>query len=711
MKKISTLVTLLLVVLTGSAQPVSRQEAMDRAIQFLQSTPAQGSTRRAMTATPQLNEVTTDMDHLYMFNVDGGGYVITSGDDRAVAVLGYSTTGTLDWQHMPENMRYWLQSYNEAIAKIAQSDLPAAAPRQRAARAAIKPMVTCHWSQEPVYNEECPMYTGTAAAAKGKQCVTGCTATAIAQVMYYHKWPKTATTAVAGYDYEVDNVQKGLVEKFTLPELPATTFDWDNMRDQYLKANSEEGGYDVLPDVTPAQRKAVATLMRYVGQMTHMSYSPATSLAYHDHAVDLMPKYFNYDKGIRGIYRYDYTIDEWENIIYNELAANRPVVYAGMTNGGGHNFVCDGYDGEGLFHINWGWAGDSDNYFSLSVLNANSYSKNVEAGSDFNQTQTALIGIQKEAGGSAGAELPELKMPVSPVVSLVKGQWEIALNLIYFSEAYPTATFEIAVFEKLEGGQWKLFTDGDPINLQTGLNSTYAFTFNQTTNEADCQKNLYVRFRYKGNDNKYGDWQQLAKNLCVEYKVSNGKLTLTALPALNKTNFDVKSYQVTRGTGELKEACELTVSIENKGAEFNGAFTLTPYFINQDDAGKAYEAIDSDDYDDSYPKYASLTTGAFLKANSTTPVKFSFTPDKEGSYLFLLFSAAQPDNDLYYFALDFPAEVTAIENLTPSQRHTLEESTPSHSAVTWYDLQGRKLSGRPAQKGIYIHHRQKRVIK
>ena len=700
MKKISTLVLLLLVVLTGSAQPVSRQEAMDRAVQFLQSAPAQGSTRRAMTTTPQLNEVATGLNHLYVFNVDGGGYVITSGDERAVSVLGYSTTGTLDWQHMPENMRYWLQGYNEAIAKIAQSNLPAAAPRQRAARPAIQPMVTCPWSQDPVFNDDCPMYTGQAAAGKDKRCVTGCTATAIAQVMYYHKWPTAATTAIPAYEYEVSNVQEGLKEKFTLPELPATTFDWANMRDKYLDASGA-----VLSDVTAAQRKAVATLMRYVGQMLNMSYSPEISLSFHDPAVELMPKYFNYDKGIRSIFRYDYTIDEWENTIYNELAAKRPVVYGGMSGaGGGHTFVCDGYDGQGLFHINWGWAGDGDNYFSLSVLDAKSYSQNVSAGNDFNLSQTALIGIQKENGGT-GLSLPELKMPMFPyTITEDKEKYYINLDLIYFSAANPTATFEVDLFEK-KGEQWEQFTlGGEPVNLKTGVDGTYTFTYYKSTNDPDCQKNLYVRYRYKGTDNKYGDWTLLTKSQYIEYKVSNKKLTLTGYPVLNQTNFKMADAKVTRGTGELKTTCEITLSVENKGVEFNGAFTLIPYFIGNDKAEDAYKLIDDDNPKATYVKYNTLSVGAFLRANSTTSVKFIFTPNDEGTYLFLLYDKAQPENDLGYFYMDFPAEVTGIESLTP-------DSSPKGEGSRYYDLQGRKWSNGQLSKGVYITNGKKHVVR
>ena len=242
MKKISTLVMLLLVVLTGSAQPISRQEAMKRAIQFLQSSPAQGSTRRAMTATPQLNEVVTDMSHLYVFNIDGGGYVIASGDERAVSVLGYSTNGTINWQRMPENMRSWLHSYDEAIAKLPQGTTTTttqpSAISQRASRAVIKPLLTTAWYQSPLYNDDCPVYNGQVAKYKGLLSMTGCTATAMAQVMNYHKWPQAATNDIPAYDYQVDNLQSKLTETFHLDALPAVTFDWNNMRDRYLKLNA-----------------------------------------------------------------------------------------------------------------------------------------------------------------------------------------------------------------------------------------------------------------------------------------------------------------------------------------------------------------------------------------------------------------------------------------------------------------------------------------
>ena len=109
--------------------------------------------------------------------------------------------------------------------------------------------------------------------------------------------------------------------------------------------------------------------------------------------------------------RIGYSINEWENMIYNELANNRPVVYGGQSDDGGHAFVCDGYDGNGMFHINWGWGGYGDDYFSLSVLNP--YAVNVsgvmQPGVGFCMIQDAVIGIQQPTEGTIDvSSLPEL---------------------------------------------------------------------------------------------------------------------------------------------------------------------------------------------------------------------------------------------------------------------------------------------------------------
>lgn len=704
MKKIFSLVMLLLVILTGNAQPISQQEAMNRAIRFLQSSPAKGSTRRAMTTTPQLAEVTTDMGHLYVFNIDGGGYVIASGDERAVPVLGYSTNGAINWQRIPENMRGWLQSYDEAIASLPQGNIQAAAPRHRASRAVINPLLTTRWNQTPLYNEDCPVYNGKAASAKGKQCLTGCTATAMAQVMYYHKWPQTPSGAIPAYDYEVDNVQTQpqLKETFHLDALPAVTFDWNNMRDKYLgNWNKLIDNYEILPDVTTAQRKAVTTLMRYCGQSIFMKYSPEVSLQY----VQLVPlaltTYFGYDKETRCAHRENYTIDQWEELIYNELAANRPVIYTATSDGGGHTFVCDGYDGQGLYHINWGWEGECDDYYSLSVLNSNSYESFVEGGSGYSMFHVAVVGAQKSKDGSAPASTePELEANSILCVEMMKGYHKISIDFVYFSLNRPFATFEIELFEKLQDGQWRQFTENsEPLELKMNTTAEYIFEFPQVSNETDAVHNLYVRARNKGTS----EWRQMTPTY-IKYEVRNGKVTIIPQPELNESNFDVKDWQVTRGTGDIKSANEITVTVQNKGDEFNGIFSFTPYYVGNEDFNTAYNTITSPNYDGYYPRYHVLSAGAYLRANSLEPVKFTFTPDKVGNYLFELRNVADPDMVLYYFMLAFPAQVTGIE--------TIKSQEPGDGSLgetgKYYNLAGQQISN--PQRGLYIVNG-KKVVK
>ena len=129
---------------------------------------------------------------------------------------------------------------------------------------------------------------------------------------------------------------------------------------------------------------------------------------------------------------------------------------------------------------------------------------------------------------------------------------------------------------------------------------------------------------------------------------------------------------------------------------------LFPYYIGNDKPEDAYKLIDADNPKTTYVKYDDLSVGAFLRANSTTPVKFIFTPKDEGTYLFLLYDKAQPENDLGYFYMDFPAEVTGIESLTPD---------PSQEKGVWYDLQGRKMVNGKLPKGAYIMNGKKHVVK
>ena len=348
------------------AGKVTEQEALQKAQQFMQGKTFQKkSLRRA--------QQNVSMDGaFYIFNAEGnGGFVIVSADDRTEAILAYADQGYFDTSAMPENVRKWLEGYAEQIKALGNSEVKSV-PR-RTEKAAVEPLITCHWNQGSPYNLRCPDdEEGTS--------VTGCVATAMAQVMYYHQWPQEATAVIPAYK----TWEKGL----DMPELPAIVFKWDKMKDEYKY------------DETGEAAEAVAELMLYCGQAVEMDYTSSGSAA--NVSAATMIYYFGYSKTAKDVSRRNYTTLDWENMIYNEVYNCRPVLYGGSSTSGGHEFVIDGYDGNGFFHVNWGWGSYCDGYFLLSVLNPNGRGIGGGSSSDgYSIGQDAVIGLQPDHGEEA----------------------------------------------------------------------------------------------------------------------------------------------------------------------------------------------------------------------------------------------------------------------------------------------------------------------
>ncbi len=315
---------------------------------------------------------------LYVFNNGGSddGYMVLSADDDITPVLGYSDSGSFNPMQIPDNMRWWLDSYAAQIAYATEhpadasyapvaKTLTAAAPRE-----AIKPLCTTKWNQDAPYNNLCPLVSG-------QRTYTGCVATSMAQAMKYHNYPEsgsgTATVMVGTNSYTMNFAN--------------TVFEWDKMLDIYA---SEK--------YTTAQGTAVATLMKAAGYSVNMGYGTEASGAYSMDIVGALVDNFNYDAGANYYMRMFYTSSEWEQMLYDNLKNCGPIIYGGNSYSGGHSFICDGYH-DGYFHFNWGWGGMSDGYFLLSALDPGSQGI---GGSDsaFNYDQDAVLGIRKPVSGS-----------------------------------------------------------------------------------------------------------------------------------------------------------------------------------------------------------------------------------------------------------------------------------------------------------------------
>lgn len=375
MKRAISIFTILLAMTwTAKAAPVSSTAAAKKARAFVQA-------RKGATAlTPQLalqgrkkvaGKAAEIPPSYYVFNNGGdNGFVIISGDDRAADILAYAENGTFDPQNIPDNMKACLDGYANEI-EWARANVPDANEEEepQPARQVIFPLVETKWGQNNPFNQLC--FTSS-----GRQSVTGCVATALAQVMYYHRWPKNETTEIPEY---TDNYNT------TIEALPATTFDWEHMKKKYSGNETSDD-----PDAI-----AVAKLLFYAGHATEMTYSNGSASASVESCVKALHEYFGYANSPVTIQRSLYSQSQWENIIYTELHHGRPVIFGANTASNlGHAFVCDGYDGEGLFHINWGWEGVSDGYFRLQALNPASQGTGGSVGNyGFSYKQLALVGI------------------------------------------------------------------------------------------------------------------------------------------------------------------------------------------------------------------------------------------------------------------------------------------------------------------------------
>ena len=347
-----------LVSMTMMAGEVSEQKALEIAQKFLQGkTFQQKSLRRA----PTIGD-----NQFYVFNAaEQGGFVIVSADDRTIPVLGYADKGSLEMDKLPENVRYWLEGYAREI-KALGADVQASTKSRRSIGTPIAPLLTSQWDQNAPYNLQCPMDGAS-------RSVTGCVATAMAQLMYYHKYPNFTVKAIGSY--KTDS------KRIIVPSLPGTTFKWSAMRNEY-KATDTDAGAD-----------AVAELMRYCGQAVEMDYTAGESGA--SVSASHFTQSFNYSKAAKDVSRSNYASYSWELLMYNELKNNRPVMYSGQSGSGGHEFLLDGYDDKGLFHVNWGCGGYADGYFSLSLLNPNG--RGIGGGTSSNgytMLQSAIIGLK-----------------------------------------------------------------------------------------------------------------------------------------------------------------------------------------------------------------------------------------------------------------------------------------------------------------------------
>ena len=305
-----------------------------------------------------------------------GGFVIVGNDDLVPAVIAYSNS-TFDKNTKNEGFKWYLAAAEEAINGIVKSGVPCkvVVPDKNKYAAQVPALVTSRWGQEKPYNDLCPQATSSGTGSwQGYggtgRAVTGCVATAMAQIMYYNGYPQSGTGTHSVNVKQAD----GSMKKVTV-NYDESVYDWGNMIDSY------KGKY------TTAQGNAVAKLMLDCGVAADMMYATDGSGTYTENACEGLKRNLGYPETTQMLRRSSYKEERWMDIIFNELNERRAIFYTGVDRGnGGHAFVLCGYDATGKVWINWGWEGSSDGFYDISLLNPGSFK--------FSEGQDMIIGFE-----------------------------------------------------------------------------------------------------------------------------------------------------------------------------------------------------------------------------------------------------------------------------------------------------------------------------
>ncbi|MCE8193128.1 thiol protease/hemagglutinin PrtT [Porphyromonas gingivalis] len=305
------------------------------------------------------------------------GYALVAADDRIPTILAYSPIGRFDMDSMPDNLRMWLQIYDQEIGLIlsGKARLNEEILRTEGVPAEVHALMDnglfandpMRWNQGYPWNNKEPLLPN------GNHAYTGCVATAAAQIMRYHSWPLQGE---GSFDYHAGSLVGNWSGTF------GEMYDWSNMP-----------GNPDLDNLTQSQVDAYATLMRDVSASVSMSFYENGSGTYSVYVVEALRNNFRYKRSLQLHVRALYTSQEWHDMIRGELASGRPVYYAGNNQSIGHAFVCDGYASDGTFHFNWGWGGVSNGFYKLTLLSPTSLGIGGE-GIGFTIYQEIITGIE-----------------------------------------------------------------------------------------------------------------------------------------------------------------------------------------------------------------------------------------------------------------------------------------------------------------------------
>lgn len=486
----------------------------------------------------------------YVFNaMPNAGFIMVAADDASLPVLGYSFHNLYQGENSNHSFAKWVDSYKSAIIFIMDNDIQATKTITNTWNNFIKnrfentenvtsvdPLCMAMYNQSPYFNDACPFDKEA-----DKNCVTGCPATAMAIIMKYWKHPIQGAGSKS-----YDAAKYG-----TLTVNPGNTFfNWDNMPDVVDEANAD-----------------IAQLLYQCGVTVEMQYTAESSGSYVTEydgekasCEYAFKNFFGYAKSLKGVERGDYSDPEWLDLMKSELDSSRPMQYAGFG-GGGHTFVCDGYDDNDMFHMNWGWGGEENGFFLLNSLNPGAGGIGSGEGT-YNMGQQALVGVKPAItfGSSApkfgvvlGSDIDVSQQPIQESTP-----FDVTVDLTYTGSADYTTDLAALVFND----KGVLYDYVDFVEGKTLTNgSTTNFTFSSSGLSAIPGKYTIGIYGSEPNDS-------------IWHLIKQGSFTNPVNVIISGEPNDIKltsSMKLSKTDVQPNQAFTLTTSLLNLSAtDFNG---------------------------------------------------------------------------------------------------------------------------------------------
>lgn len=499
----------------------------------------------------------------YVFNKGvKEGFIIVAADDCVqTSVLGYSDMGEFDCDNVPANFQWWVEQYQREIDYAITNGLNSTRNIQTYSTSVSPLLGDISWDQGDPYNLLCPTLTNS--KGKTERTATGCVATATAQLLRYYKYPEKGF-GIKTYKWNTGG------QTLTL-DFTQSTYDWDNMTETYSNKS------------TTTQKNAVAKLMYDCGISCKTNYNliekGGSSATAYDQVIGLHD-HFGYDRGMEYLTRNYYNLTSWHSKIINELNNNRPILYRGSGNAGGHAFIIDGYNKEGYFHFNWGWSGQSNGYFVITALNPGELGIGGGAGG-YNYNQGMTIGIKPaQTSSSHSFEITSNGIEISG--DNIFGYRIIATRIM--NSNWCAATFDVAFkFESTSNGtiQYLKFIDS-----QTLDRLYYYDPFSYFANSlAEYLNDDTYKISIVAKPSTSSTWEPTPTLLgSAEYvymTVSNGIATDLSYDQSTHPNLSIAGFELNDKLYANRIAT-LKAKVKNTGAEYLGDMAL--YFVNNNDS-------------------------------------------------------------------------------------------------------------------------------